>query len=271
MALKLTTTLMPAHARVAPFKFSPVATRAAIRVPFRAYESMAMETQMPPRSSVVMMAKAKKAKGGGGGGDAPAPKKAKAGAAKEGPIDLETYEEDCKKDVEERMLKCLEAVQNNFNTIRTGRANPAILDRIFVDSYGTPTPLKNLASITVPEATCLLITPFDKAAIKDIEKALANSDIGISPSNDGEKIRLNIPALDMDRRKELVKNCSKFGEDGKIAIRNVRQEVKKKSDKVDLPKDNKKQLDETIQKTTDTYIKKVDDMVKVKSADLLKV
>lgn len=174
-------------------------------------------------------------------------------------------------DADERMKKAVSVVADNFNTMRTGRANPAILDRIQVDYYGAPTPLKSLASIAVPDASTLLISPFDKSSLKEIEKAINESDIGINPNNDGEKIRLIIPAMTQDRRKELSKKVSKMGEDGKVAVRNIRKDVLKKLDKYDFPKDTKKDLENSIQKVTDSYVKKLDDMVKAKSEDIMKV
>eukprot|EP00878_Enallax_costatus_P002263 GHUV01002437.1.p1 GENE.GHUV01002437.1~~GHUV01002437.1.p1 ORF type:complete len:256 (+),score=82.72 GHUV01002437.1:205-972(+) len=186
-------------------------------------------------------------------------------------VDLDMVALEAESDAEERMKKAVSVVADNFNTMRTGRANPAILDRIQVDYYGVPTPLKSLASIAVPDASTLLISPFDKSSLKEIEKAINESDVGINPNNDGEKIRLIIPAMTQDRRKELSKKVSKMGEDGKVAVRNIRKDVLKKLDKYEFPKDTKKDLETSIQKVTDSYVKKLDDMVKAKSDDIMKV
>eukprot|EP00195_Chlamydomonas_chlamydogama_P008546 CAMPEP_0202889804 /NCGR_PEP_ID=MMETSP1392-20130828/367_1 /ASSEMBLY_ACC=CAM_ASM_000868 /TAXON_ID=225041 /ORGANISM="Chlamydomonas chlamydogama, Strain SAG 11-48b" /LENGTH=278 /DNA_ID=CAMNT_0049573215 /DNA_START=23 /DNA_END=859 /DNA_ORIENTATION=+ len=185
--------------------------------------------------------------------------------------DTAKVEKEAKADAEDRMKKAVAALADNLNTIRTGRANPAILDRIMVDQFGSPTPIKRVASISVPEATTLLISPFDKASLKPIEKALLESDIGINPTNDGEKIRLVVPPLTQERRKELAKTAAKFGEESKVAVRNVRTDVKKKIDKVELPKDSKKDLEDALQKITDQYVKKIDEVVKTKTDEVMKL
>lgn len=140
-----------------------------------------------------------------------------------------------------------------------------------VDYYGAPTPLKTLASIAVPDASTLIVAPFDRAALRDVEKAILESDIGINPSNDGEKIRLNIPAMTQERRKELVKKVAKMGEDGKVAVRNVRKDALKRLDRHDFAKDARKGLDDAVQKLTDRFVKSVDDLAKAKSDELMKV
>lgn len=201
---------------------------------------------------------------------APLPAKKQAAEAAED-VDLDMVALEAESDAEERMQKAVSVVADNFNTMRTGRANPAILDRIQVDYYGAPTPIKSLASIAVPDASTLTITPFDKGSIKDIEKALNESDIGINPNNDGQKIRLVIPPMTQDRRKELSKKVSKMGEDGKVAVRNVRKDILKRLDKYDFPKDTKKDLEDGIQKLTDGFVKKLDEMIKAKSDDIMKV
>lgn len=185
--------------------------------------------------------------------------------------DLEMAALEAETDAEERMKKAVEATANNFNTIRTGRANPAILDRIMVDYYGVPTALKQVAGVSVPDASTLMISPFDKSTLKAIEKAILNSDVGINPSNDGERIRLNVPQLTQDRRKELAKQVSKMGEEGKVAVRNVRKDSIKKLDKYDFPKDTRKDLEASIQKLTDNFVKRIDEIVKQKSDEVLKV
>ncbi|KAJ9531272.1 hypothetical protein QJQ45_006713 [Haematococcus lacustris] len=175
--------------------------------------------------------------------------KGKAGKAAKADVDIAQLEKEAKADVEDRMKKALAAMADNFNTIRTGRANPAILDKIMVDYDGVPAPLKSVASISVPDSSTLLISPFDKASMKLIEKAIN------------------------DRRKELVKQVSKFGEEAKVAVRNVRKDVMKKLDKHGdaFSKDAKKTLEDGIQKSTDTYCKKIDEMVKTKSDELMKL
>ena len=169
------------------------------------------------------------------------------------------------------MKKALGVLADNLNTLRTGRANPAILDRIVVDYYGAPSPLKSLASISVPDASTLVISPFDKAGIRDIEKALNESDVGINPSNDGQVIRLVIPPMTQERRKELAKKVSKMGEDAKVAVRNVRKDAIKTLDKTEFPKDTKKDLEDRVQKLTDGYVKRADELAKSKADDIMKV
>lgn len=186
-------------------------------------------------------------------------------------VDLDAVALQAESDSESRMQKAVDVVASNFNTMRTGRANPAILDRIQVEYYGALTPLKQLASIAVPDASTLLVSPFDKAALKEIEKAINSSDIGLNPNNDGQNIRLNIPAMTQERRKELSKKVAKMGEDGKVAVRNIRKDILKKLDKYEFPKDTKKTLEDSVQKTTDGFVKKLDDMVKAKTDDIMKV
>jgi len=188
-------------------------------------------------------------------------------------VDVAKIDKEAKADSEDRMKKAIVVLGENFNTIRTGRANPAILDRIMVDYFGVPTPLKQVAGINVPDASTLVLTPFDKTSIKEIERAINESDLGINPNNDGEVIRLSLPQLTQDRRKELVKGLSKMGEECKVAVRNVRKDIMKKIDKYGdaFSKDAKKGLEDAIQKLTDTYCKKVDDMLKLKSEELMKM
>lgn len=192
-------------------------------------------------------------------------------ASSSGDEDLDAVALVVESDAEARMKKALGVVAENFNTMRTGRANPAILDKIVVDYYGVPTPLKSLAAVSVPDASTLIVSPFDRSALRDVEKAILESDVGINPSNDGERIRLNIPPMTQDRRKELAKKVSKMGEDGKVAVRNVRKDAMKRLDKHDWPKDSRKSLEDKIQKITDRFVKSVDDLVKSKTDDLMKV
>ena len=175
-------------------------------------------------------------------------------------------------DMEDRMQKSIDSVLKNLSTISTGRANPAMLDRVQVDYYGAPTPLNQLASISVPSSSQLQIEPYDKSSLKDVEKALILSDLGMSPNNDGSVIRLNIPALTEDRRKELLKQCKAIGEDGKVAVRNVRRDgvekVKKLEKDSTISKDVSKDGQDMIQKLTNGYVKKVDEVVSKKEDEV---
>ena len=173
------------------------------------------------------------------------------------------------------MDKSLEATARSFASVRTGRANPSMLDRVEVDYYGTATPLKALGTVSTPDAATLVIAPFDVSAMAVIEKALLASDVGITPSNDGKVIRLVVPPLTADRRKELTKTVAKLGEEGKVAVRNVRKAAMKVVDGLakdkTISEDRKKGLDKAIQALTDKYVKEVDGLVKAKSDELSKV
>ena len=185
------------------------------------------------------------------------------------PASAGSVEADCK----DRMEKSLESVKRNFGTISTGRANPNMLDRITVDFYGTPTPLNQMASVTTPESSLVVIQPYDISAIPDIERAILGSDVDITPSNDGKVIRLQVPQLTEERRKEMTKVASKMGEEGKVAIRNVRRDMLKKVEKLtdEVGEDGKKDLEDKVQKLTDAYISSVDALLKSKNEELLKV
>ena len=175
-------------------------------------------------------------------------------------------------DAMERMEKSIDSIRNNFNTVRTGRANATILDRIEVEYYGAMTPLKSIANATTPDAQTTLIQPFDKGAISDIERAIMMSDLGLTPSNDGNAIRLNIPPLTAERRKELAKLVSKLGEDGKVALRNVRRDALKSIGKLEgISEDEIKSLEDNIERITSDYVKQVDELVKQKEQDIAKV
>ena len=174
-------------------------------------------------------------------------------------------------EAEEKMMNGVEACEDRFAAVRTGRANPGMVDRLKVDYYGAMTPLKQLAGISIPEAQQILISPFDKGAIKDIEKAIRASDLGLTPNNDGEKIRLNIPTLTADRRKEMVKLASKYAEDSKVQIRNIRRDTLKGGDKLGMSEDNAKGYKDDVQKLTDKYVKKVEDLLAAKEKDLLEM
>ena len=179
------------------------------------------------------------------------------------------------KEMKDRMKKSVEFLKEDLNSVRAGRANPAILDKITVDYYGTPSPLKTIANISVPEPRQLLITPFDPSSIQDIEKAIQASDIGINPSNDGKCIRLVIPQLTEERRRDLTKQIKARGEDAKIAIRNIRRDendmIKKEEKNGDMSEDDMRAIMEDVEKTTDKAIKEIDEIVKVKEKEVMEV
>ncbi|CAA6653650.1 unnamed protein product [Spirodela intermedia] len=179
------------------------------------------------------------------------------------------------KDAKQRMEKTIESMRANFNAVRTGRSNPAMLDRIEVEYYGSPVSLKSIAQISTPDASSLLVQPYDKSSLKIIEKAIVNSDIGLTPNNDGEVIRLSIPQLTSERRKELSKVVAKQAEEGKVAIRNIRRDAIKAYEKLEkekkLSEDNVKDLSSDLQKVTDEYMKKIDSLQKQKEKELLSV
>ncbi|XP_054802668.1 ribosome-recycling factor, chloroplastic isoform X2 [Prosopis cineraria] len=178
------------------------------------------------------------------------------------------------KDVTSRMERTIETVRSNFSSIRTGRANPAMLDKIEVEYYGTPVSLKSIAQISTPDASSLLVQPYDKSSLKAIEKAIVNSDVGMTPNNDGELIRLSIPPLTSERRKELSKIVAKQAEEGKVALRNIRRDALKAYEKLEKEKklsgDNVKDLTNDLQ-LTDGYMKKIDSVYKQKEKELLTV
>ncbi|MDO4555507.1 MAG: ribosome recycling factor [Lachnospiraceae bacterium] len=176
---------------------------------------------------------------------------------------------------EEKMEKTLASLGRDYQGIRAGRANPHILDKIKVDYYGTPTPLQQVGNISVPEARMLVIQPWDSSLIKAIEKAIQNSDIGINPSNDGKVIRLVFPELTEERRKELVKDVKKKGENAKVAIRNIRRDandfLKKQNKASEISEDELKDNEEKVQKMTDKFIKEVDKAIDEKSQEILTI
>jgi ribosome recycling factor len=176
---------------------------------------------------------------------------------------------------QEKMEKSVSFLKENLNTIRAGRANPALLDKVSVDYYGTPTPLKSVANISVPDPRSLLISPFDPKSIHDIEKAIGIADIGINPVNDGKVIRLQIPSLTEERRKELTKLVKKFGEDAKVAIRNERRDanehLKKLEKDGELTEDDLKSEEKEVQKKTDDTVRKIDEMIAAKDKEILEV
>ena len=183
--------------------------------------------------------------------------------------------EDFLADCERRMDKSIETTRHEFNSVRTGRASTALLDRIAIDYYGTVTPLKNLATIGAPEPRLLTVQPFDPTQIKAIEKAIQESDLGLTPSNDGKVVRLPIPQLTEERRKELVKLVRKYGEDGKIAIRNVRRDVMKRLEELvrngEVGDDEERRGEAQVQKLTDEHTKTIDGLIKHKETEIMEV
>lgn len=175
---------------------------------------------------------------------------------------------------DDKMRKTVDFLEGDYATIRAGRANPHVLDKIRVNYYGTPTPIQQVGNITVPEARMLQIAPWEKSLIKEIEKAIQTSDIGINPSNDGNVIRLVFPELTEERRKDLVKEVKKKAEEGKVAVRNIRRDGNdslKKLAKTEVSEDEVKQLEEELQKLTDKYIKEIDALMEKKSKEIMTV
>lgn len=174
---------------------------------------------------------------------------------------------------DDKMKKTLEHLAADYQGIRAGRANPHVLDRLRVDYYGTPTPIQQVGNVTIPEARMIQIAPWEKSLIKEIEKAILASDIGITPSNDGSVIRLVFPELTEERRKDLVKEVKKKAEECKVAVRNIRRDGNEAFKKIakEISEDEVKQLEEELQKITDKYIKEVDKLTEAKSAEILTV
>ena len=183
--------------------------------------------------------------------------------------------EDFLSDAERRMDRSIETTRSEFNSVRTGRASPALLDRITLDYYGTPTPLKNIATISAPEPRLLTVQPYDPTQIKAIEKAIQESDLGLTPSNDGKLIRLPIPQLTEERRKELVKLVRRYAEEGKVAIRNVRRDVMRHLEELvrngEVGDDEERRAEGQVQKLTDDHVKRTDEMLKRKEAEIMEV
>jgi ribosome recycling factor len=178
-------------------------------------------------------------------------------------------------DAAHRMDQAVEHAQTEFNSVRTGRASAALLDRIQVDYYGTQTPLRQLATINVPEPRMLTVQPFDPTSIKAIEKTIQESDLGLTPSNDGKLIRLAIPQLTEERRKELVKVVHRLAEDGRIAVRNIRRDaisrLKQAVDSGEVGADEEHRGEERVQKLTDDHVHRIDDLLKKKEAEIMEV
>ena len=183
--------------------------------------------------------------------------------------------DDFLQDATERMDKSVETTHDHFNSVRTGRASAALLDRIQIDYYGTPTPLKNIATINVPEPRLLTIQPFDPSAMKQIERAIQESDLGLTPSNDGKIIRLPIPQLTEERRKELVKLVRHMAEEGRVAVRNVRRDVMRHLEELvrngEVGDDEERAAEGKVQKVTDDHVHKIDDLLKHKEAEIMEV
>lgn len=188
---------------------------------------------------------------------------------------MDTEGRDVREVLDDKIEKSLVFLKENLNTIRAGRANPALLDKVTVDYYGTPTPLKAIANIAVPDPRSLLVAPFDPKSLNEIEKAINMANIGINPSNDGKVIRLQIPSLTEERRKELTKLVHKYGEDAKVAIRNERREanehLKKQEKDGDITEDDLKNEEKLVQKRTDEAISEIDKIIEKKEAEILEV
>ena len=178
-------------------------------------------------------------------------------------------------DAEERMEKTLSSLKDDYVTIRAGRANPGVLNRVTADYYGSPTPIQQLANVSVPEARMLVIQPWDKTALKAIERAIQASDIGINPNNDGSVIRLVFPELTEERRKDLVKDVKKKGEAAKVALRNIRRDavdrIKKAQKAGEITEDDQKKDEEAAQKLTDKFVEKIDKAVEEKTKEIMTV
>jgi ribosome recycling factor len=178
-------------------------------------------------------------------------------------------------DVEDHMQKAVESTQRSFNTIRTGRASTSLLDRVTVDYYGSPTPLKSLAGISTPDATTIAIQPYDRGSMSLIEKAISMSDLGLTPNNDGSVIRLNIPPLTSDRRKELVKTAAKYAEEGKVSLRNIRRDaidsIRKQEKASEISEDEARDNQDLVQKSTDKFSQKIDQLLKDKETDIMTI
>lgn len=177
--------------------------------------------------------------------------------------------EDILSKTEEKMMLSIESLEGRFANVRAGRANPGMLDGIMVEYYGTPTPLKSLANISVPEARQLSIKPFDKSCLGDIEKAIFEANIGVTPNNNGEVVFIVIPELTEDRRRELVKQVKAIAEEGKIALRNIRQEANKQIENLELPEDEEKKGNERVQELINEYNRIIDEKFKEKEKDLM--
>ncbi len=174
-----------------------------------------------------------------------------------------------------KMEKCIKSLDHEYSTIRAGRANPAVLDKVVVDYYGTPTPIQQMAAVSVSEARNLIITPWDATQLKPIEKAIIASDIGINPSNDGKAIRLSFPQLTEERRKEIVKQISKFAEEAKVTIRNIRRDALEKFKTMkknnEITEDDMKNCEKDMQKLTDKFVAEIDKVAADKEKEIMSI
>ena len=184
---------------------------------------------------------------------------------------IEEFLADCQR----RMDGSIDHTRQEFNSVRTGRASAALLDRITIDYYGTPTPLKNMATITAPEPRLLTVQPYDPTQIRAVEKAIQESDLGLTPSNDGKTIRLPIPQLTEERRKELVKVTRNYAEEGRVAVRNVRRDVMRHLEELvrngDVGDDEERRAEDRVQKLTDEHVARIEDLLKRKEAEIMEV
>lgn len=178
-------------------------------------------------------------------------------------------------EAESSMQKTVEATQRAFNTIRTGRANPSLLDKVMVEYYGSPTPLKSLANISIPDSTTITIQPYDRNTLNIIEKAISMSDVGLTPNNDGSMVRLNIPPLTSDRRKEFVKLAGKYAEEGRVAIRNIRRDaldtIRKQEKNSEVSEDEAQDQQDKLQKLTDKYTARINEILADKEKEITTV
>lgn len=179
------------------------------------------------------------------------------------------------KQFEEKMEKSLESLENEYANIRAGRANPNILNKIKVDYYGVPTPLQQVGNVSVPEARTIVITPWENSLLKEIEKAILCSDLGLTPNNDGKSVILNFPELTEERRKDLVKDIKKKGENAKVAVRNIRRDAndyfKKQNKANEISEDEQKDYEDKVQKLTDKYVDKIESAIESKSKEIMTV
>ncbi|MBI9100083.1 MAG: ribosome recycling factor [Spirochaetaceae bacterium] len=176
-----------------------------------------------------------------------------------------------KANTQDRMEKTIRALGDEFNTIRTGRASTSLFDRVMVEYYGTPTPLNQVANISVPEARLIVVQPFDKNSLSDIERAILTSDLGLNPNNDGKVIRINIPPLTEERRKDLVKQAKNIAENSRVSLRNIRRDGNDAVKKGDFPEDEQKKSIDEIQKITDDFVKQVNDLLSEKEKEIMEI
>lgn len=176
-----------------------------------------------------------------------------------------------KTNTQDKMEKTVKALGDEFNTIRTGRASTSLFDRVMVEYYGTPTPLNQVANISIPEARLIVVQPFDKNSLNDIERAILTSELGLNPNNDGKVIRINIPPLTEERRKDLVKQAKNIAENSRVSLRNIRRDANEVIKKGDFPEDEQKKGVEDIQKVTDEYVKKVNEILTAKEKEIMEI